>query len=109
MFIMFYESEIPLFGCNEQSISQVIKKLNKKFDLKILDETKHLLKVQFEEINGNLTIYQTNYINKIQKNFEKFRPAITSLSISKSIILLKLQCRYTKNEIVKMEKLPYRS
>ena len=65
--------------------------------------------VHFEEINGNLSINQTEYIEKIWKKFKKFEPPITSLPISKGMILTKQQCPETKDEIAEMEKLPYRS
>ena len=51
-----------------------MNKLNEKFDLKILGKTKKLLGVHFEEVNGNLSIKQTEYIEKIWKKLKKFEP-----------------------------------
>ena len=72
--LLLYVDNIILCGHNETLISKIINKLNEKFDLKILGKTKKLLGVHFEEVNGNLSIKQTEYIEKIWKKLKKFEP-----------------------------------
>ena len=57
----------------------------------------------------NLSINQTECIEKTWKKFKKFAPLITLLPIAKGIILTKEQYPEIKDEIAEKEKLPYRS
>ena len=54
-----------LLDHNKTEISKIMNKLNEKFDLKVLGKSKKLLGVNFEEINRNLGINQTKYMEKI--------------------------------------------
>lgn len=107
--LLLYVDDIVLFGRNKSVLNETIKKLGEKFDLKILGRTRKLLGVSFEEVENQLYIHQTEYINTIYKRFQEYRIPHVSLPIAPGIILSKDQCPKNEAEKQEMEKYPYRN
>ena len=107
--LLLYVDDMVIFSKYNHLTEEIIKSLSSKFDLKVLGKTKKLLGVEFEEIKENLYIHQTNYINDVYSRFKKYNPPISSLPISKGILLSKEQCPATNSELEEMKKIPYRS
>lgn len=107
--LLLYVDDIVLLGKTRKNINEVIEIIKKNFEIKIMGKTSKLLGVQFEERNNNLTICQQDYIEKMYERFEKFKIPITSLPISKGVVLNKQQCPTDENTILEMKKYPYRS
>jgi hypothetical protein len=107
--LLLYVDDIIVFAKSEEIINNVIAKLQKKFDLKILGKTKKLLGVNFNEKNNTLTIDQEEYIDKVCKRFKKFKYSVSTLPISKGFILSKNDSPRNQIERDEMSALPYRS
>lgn len=107
--LLLYVDDIVLLGKTEKLIKENIKILSKKFDLKLLGKTKQLLGVEFQEERGILTLSQSNYIDEIYERFKIFKPPISSLPISKGLILSKLQSPTTDEGIREMQEIPFRN
>ncbi|GBM24292.1 Retrovirus-related Pol polyprotein from transposon TNT 1-94 [Araneus ventricosus] len=104
--LLLYVDDIVIFGRTEQHVTDIVKLLSDKFDLKVLGKACKLLGVEFEEMNNKLYIHQYDYISRICKTYEI---PITSLPIAQGVILSKLQCPSNSEEIAEIEKLPYRN
>ncbi|GBN03934.1 Retrovirus-related Pol polyprotein from transposon TNT 1-94 [Araneus ventricosus] len=107
--LLLYVDGIVIFGRTEQHITDIVKLLSDKFDLKVLGNTRKLLGVEFEEMDNKLYIHQCNYISRICKTYEKYEIPIISLPIAQGVTLSKLQCPSNSEEIAEIEKLPYRN
>ena len=83
--------------------------IKSKFVISVLGKTKKLLGVEFVESKGKLHIHQQDYIKRICEKFKQYKFPISSLSISKGVVLSKLDCPNSKEEIERMSKLPYRN
>ena len=69
--LLLYVDNIIIYWKNEKNIKEVINLLETKFDVKILEETRKLLKVKFEEEGENLYIHHLNYIVLICERYKK--------------------------------------
>ncbi|GFV26742.1 retrovirus-related Pol polyprotein from transposon TNT 1-94 [Trichonephila clavipes] len=100
---------IVMFGETKKDLDNVITLLQGHFDLKILGKTKKLLGIEFEEKNEKLYIHQNSYIEKLCKQYERFKFPVSSLPIPKGLVLSKLiyLCRGTWT--IQMAKYPYRN
>ncbi|GBN23397.1 Retrovirus-related Pol polyprotein from transposon TNT 1-94 [Araneus ventricosus] len=107
--LLLYVDDIVIFGRTEQHITDIVKLLSDKLDLKVLGKIRKLLGVEFEEMDNKLYIHQCDYISRICKTYEKYEIPITSLPIAQGVILSKLQCPSNSEEIAEIEKLPYRN
>ncbi|GBM24312.1 Retrovirus-related Pol polyprotein from transposon TNT 1-94 [Araneus ventricosus] len=108
MVLLLYVDGIVIFGRTEQHVTDIVKLLSDKFDLKVLGKIRKLLGVEFEEMNNKLYIHQCDYISRICKTYEKYEIPITSLPIFQGVILSKLKCPSNSEEIAEIERLPYR-
>ncbi|GFX57659.1 copia protein [Trichonephila clavipes] len=97
-----------MFG-ETKNLDNGITLLQGHFDLKILGKTKKLLGIEFEEKNEKLYIHQSSYIEKLCKQYERFKFPVSSLPIPKGLVLSKLDCPSTPAEINEMAKYPYRN
>lgn len=107
--LLVYVDDIVIFGKTDNLISDMLRKLKQKFDLKVLGRTKRLLGVEFEESSEGMLIHQIPYINDIVKRFEKFYIPVSSLPIVQSAIYSKRQCPQSECEKEEMKKFPYRN
>lgn len=107
--LLLYVDDIVIFGRTESYITNVIKLLSEKFDLKVLGKTRKLLGVEFEEDHDKLYIHQTDYIAKVYKTYEKYDIPMASLPIAQGVVLSKLQCPTNSEEVAEMAELPYRN
>ncbi|GFS68757.1 retrovirus-related Pol polyprotein from transposon TNT 1-94 [Trichonephila clavipes] len=98
-----------MFGETKKNLDNGITLLQGHFDLKKLGKTKKLLGIEFEEKNEKLYIHQSSYIEKLCKQYERFKFPVSSLPIPKGLVLSKLDCPSTPAEINEMAKYPYRN
>ncbi|GFT68387.1 retrovirus-related Pol polyprotein from transposon TNT 1-94 [Trichonephila clavipes] len=98
-----------MFGETKKDLDNGITLLQGHFDLKILRKTKKLLGIEFEKKNEKLYIHQSSYIEKLCKQHERFKFPVSSLPISKGLVLSKLDCPSTPAEINEMAKYPNRN
>ncbi|GFS70807.1 retrovirus-related Pol polyprotein from transposon TNT 1-94 [Trichonephila clavipes] len=103
------KDDIVMFGETKKDLDNGITFLQGHFDLKILGETKKLLGIEFEEKNEKLYIHQSSYIEKLCKQYERFKFPVSSLPIPKGLVLSKLDCPRTPAEINEMAKYPNRN
>ncbi|GBM99097.1 Retrovirus-related Pol polyprotein from transposon TNT 1-94 [Araneus ventricosus] len=107
--LLLYVNDIILIGRSNDYINKVIELLKCHFDLRIIGKTRKLLGVEFQELDGNLFMYQNDYINKICKLYKEYYFPVSSLPIAKGTVLSKLQCPTTSVENTEMKNYPYRS
>ncbi|GFY08275.1 retrovirus-related Pol polyprotein from transposon TNT 1-94 [Trichonephila clavipes] len=98
-----------MFGETKKDLDNGITLLQGHFDLKILGKTKKLLGIEFEKKKEKLDIHQSSYIEKLCKQYERFKFPVSSLPIPKGLVLSKLDCPSTPAEINEMAKYPYRN
>ncbi|GFY04511.1 retrovirus-related Pol polyprotein from transposon TNT 1-94 [Trichonephila clavipes] len=98
-----------MFRETKKDLDNGITLLHGHFDLKILGKTKKLLGIEFEETKEKLYIHQSSYIEKLCKQYERFKFPVSSLPIPKGLVLSKLDCPSTPAEINEMAKYPYRN
>ncbi|GFU03051.1 retrovirus-related Pol polyprotein from transposon TNT 1-94 [Trichonephila clavipes] len=101
------KDDIVMFGETKKDLDNGITLLQGHFDLKILGKTKKLLDI--EEKNEKLYIHQCSYIEKLCRQYERFKFPVSSLPIPKGLALSKLDCPSTPAEINEMSKYPYRN
>lgn len=104
---MVYVDDIVIFGKTNKRIHEVVRLLEKHFDLKTLGKTRKLLGVEFEENSNLLSIHQLNYIEDVCNRFKEYLPPISSLPIAKGIVFSKSQSPKSQQEIDEMHKYPY--
>ena len=80
----------------------------------MLEKSRKLLGVEFEEHKGgshstSVVIHQINYIEEVYVCFNKFKPPISSLPITKGTVFSKTQSPNTESEIKEMQMYPYRN
>ena len=107
--LIVYVDDIILFVKDHKDIKEITNLLKSKFDIKELGKTKMLLGIEFEEIQNNLFIHQTQYIKKVCDKFSKYKYPISSLPIAKGIVLSKTDCPATDSELKQMKAIPYRN
>lgn len=107
--LLLYVDDMVIFGKDQTQANNALKKLNEKFDLKVLGRTKKLLGVEFEETNNFLLLHQHQYIQEVFTRFEKFHYPISSLPISKGSVYSKKDCPVNYKEVTEMKSIPYRS
>lgn len=107
--LLLYVDDIVIFGRNEEYAIKALKLLKGKFDLKILGRTKKLLGVDFIEREDQIFITQTEYIEKLCLEYQKYKYPISSLPIAKGIVYSKSQSPKGDMEVREMAKIPYRN
>ncbi|GFW15439.1 retrovirus-related Pol polyprotein from transposon TNT 1-94 [Trichonephila clavipes] len=106
--LLFYVDDMIIFGKEMENVNFVLQLLQKNFDLyiKIMDKTKKLLGIEFQEIGNSLFIHQRSYIRRLCEIYEKYKYPVSSLPISKGQVLSKLDSPKTSEEILTV---PYRN
>ncbi|GFT44903.1 retrovirus-related Pol polyprotein from transposon TNT 1-94 [Trichonephila clavipes] len=82
--------DIVMFGETKKDLDNGITLLRGHFDLKILGKTKKLLGIEFEETRAKLYIHQSSYIEKLCKQYERFKFPVSSLPISKGLCVIQI-------------------
>lgn len=107
--LLLYVDDIVIFAKTKILVNEIVDKISKHFDLKILGETRKLLGVEFVQDENNLYIHQITYIDHICNTYSRYKYPTTSLPIAVGTVLSKNQCPKSNEEISEMSKLPYRN
>lgn len=105
--LMLYVDDFVVFGKDEFKINNIVKRLEKHFDLKALGKTKRLLGVEFEQEGDSLLMHQNSYIDQVYERFYIYSVPIRTLPISKGHIYSKSQSPQSKEE--NQDAYPYRN
>ncbi|GFV43657.1 retrovirus-related Pol polyprotein from transposon TNT 1-94 [Trichonephila clavipes] len=105
--LLLHVDDIVMFGETKKDLDNGITLLQGHFDLKILGKT--ILGIEFQETKEKLYINQSSYVEKLCKQYERFKFPVSSLPIPKGLMLSKLDCPSTPAEIDEMAKYPYRN
>lgn len=107
--LILYVDDFVLFGKTLNLINQIVDLIKSRFELKVIGQTHTLLGVQFEYVNNDVFLYQSNYISEISQRFREYKFPISSLPIAKGIVYSKSNCPQTAEEVSEMTSIPYRS
>jgi hypothetical protein len=107
--LVVYVDDIVIFGKNSTFIDKAASLIKSVYTLTDLGETRKLLGVEFIVEHGNLFIHQSGLINKMLKQFGKYCRKITSLPLSPTTILTRMDCPEDEDQKREVGLLPYRS
>ena len=100
IFFLFY---------HKSQIAEVIEIMGCHFDLKILEKTRKLLDIEFEETDGYLLVHYQLYVYERCEKFRKYNFPISSLSTCKGVIFLKVPLPASGCWNEEMSNYPYKS
>jgi hypothetical protein len=107
--LVVYVDDLVIFGKSPNDIDEVFVKLNSELDIKRLGKIKHLLGVNFENINSCIYMHQISYIEKLVERFNDLPKSNVSLPLKIGCVL---PSKVKEDEISEndlMLKFPYRT
>ncbi|GBN40423.1 Retrovirus-related Pol polyprotein from transposon RE2 [Araneus ventricosus] len=108
-FLLVYVDDLLTFGRTIEILNETIKLLKDKFHVKVLGNVKYLLGVNFDTIEGDLSLHQKTYIDRIERKFKGIPRSYVNLPVKTGI---SLHSKINPSEISEnylMKKFPYRS